>query len=193
MVKRCLLCGQITGHGPHVCPSTEPLPTRKRCCDCKKQLPLSGFHRNNGKDTCRVHRASRCKECQSKYARAWRIRNRRKLQDVRRLHRLRNPDRYAFWKIKHRARKFGASCELTFEEYIELRSRPCAYCGRAAGTIDHMVPLERGGAHDCTNCVSACRSCNYSKKKLTPLEWFLSKRPGVPRPSEQKQRAYLTV
>lgn len=40
----------------------------------------------------------------------------------------------------------------------------CAYCGeKKALTMDHVIPLIRGGKHEMSNIVPACRSCNASK------------------------------
>ena len=37
----------------------------------------------------------------------------------------------------------------------------CHWCGREADTVDYVVALVQGGrAHDSTNAVAACRSCN---------------------------------
>jgi 5-methylcytosine-specific restriction endonuclease McrA len=48
------------------------------------------------------------------------------------------------------------------------RGRTCTYCGTPgeAGnplTLDHVVPLALGGAHDLSNAVVACRRCNSSR------------------------------
>ena len=45
----------------------------------------------------------------------------------------------------------------------------CHYCGKklfnSDATVDHLVPLSRGGERlDANNLVAACRSCNSSKK-----------------------------
>jgi 5-methylcytosine-specific restriction endonuclease McrA len=40
----------------------------------------------------------------------------------------------------------------------------CAYCGRPADTVDHVVPLSRGGARtDWFNTVACCGRCNARK------------------------------
>ncbi|AOW89097.1 hypothetical protein BC342_24130 [Streptomyces olivaceus] len=43
--------------------------------------------------------------------------------------------------------------------------------GVRAEVVDHVVPLEQGGADDITNLVPACRSCNASKRDRTPEQW----------------------
>lgn len=43
----------------------------------------------------------------------------------------------------------------------------CQYCGEAYSgrnlTIDHVVPLSKGGKTNWENCVTACKSCNSAK------------------------------
>jgi 5-methylcytosine-specific restriction endonuclease McrA len=51
----------------------------------------------------------------------------------------------------------------------------CHYCGGKVPpkelTLDHIVPLARGGRSTKGNCVPACKECNNRKKNLLPLEW----------------------
>ena len=51
----------------------------------------------------------------------------------------------------------------------------CYYCNREVGkddlTMDHVVPLSRGGKSKKGNVVTACKECNNKKKYLLPIEW----------------------
>lgn len=51
----------------------------------------------------------------------------------------------------------------------------CQYCGRATPpkelTMDHIVPVSRGGKSTKGNVVAACKACNTAKKQLLPMEW----------------------
>jgi 5-methylcytosine-specific restriction endonuclease McrA len=51
----------------------------------------------------------------------------------------------------------------------------CYYCGERfrAGelTMDHLIPLARGGRSVHANIVPACKECNSKKKYLLPTEW----------------------
>ena len=51
----------------------------------------------------------------------------------------------------------------------------CYYCGAQMSpkelTLDHIVPLVRGGTSSRGNCVPACKSCNNKKQSLLPIEW----------------------
>jgi len=51
----------------------------------------------------------------------------------------------------------------------------CYYCGQQQSpkdlTMDHIVPLGRGGRSVKGNLVPACKECNNRKKTMLPLEW----------------------
>jgi len=38
-------------------------------------------------------------------------------------------------------------------------------------TMDHLVPIVRGGRSTQGNVVPACKDCNSKKKYLLPMEW----------------------
>ncbi len=54
----------------------------------------------------------------------------------------------------------------------------CHYCGAKVGadalTLDHVVPVSRGGCSTKGNVVPACLDCNQKKKYLTPAEQVLA-------------------
>ncbi len=51
----------------------------------------------------------------------------------------------------------------------------CHYCGHTfapkALTMDHIVPVSRGGQTTKGNVVPCCKQCNTQKKQLLPIEW----------------------
>ncbi len=51
----------------------------------------------------------------------------------------------------------------------------CYYCRNKFGpkdlTMDHVVPLIRGGKTTRGNVVPVCKDCNSKKKYLLPMEW----------------------
>lgn len=73
----------------------------------------------------------------------------------------------------------------------------CSYCNRRDGkmTIDHIIPLSRGGPSSFENCVACCRSCNARKGNLTPNEahMFLRRMPHHPTISEFLQLRLKTL
>lgn len=51
----------------------------------------------------------------------------------------------------------------------------CHYCGRkfppSTLTMDHVVPLARGGRSVKENLVPCCKECNNKKKNMLTVEW----------------------
>jgi len=73
-----------------------------------------------------------------------------------------------------RARKLAAQVAgpVPPGTYAEvLASGPCVYCGAPATTVDHVVPLARGGHEAEYNLVPACGTCNFSKGPKLLSEW----------------------
>ncbi len=56
-----------------------------------------------------------------------------------------------------------------------IASGRCHYCQRDVGakalTLDHVVPLVRGGRSIRANLVAACKECNHKKQSLLAWEW----------------------
>ncbi|WP_302080602.1 HNH endonuclease [Salinibaculum rarum] len=64
-------------------------------------------------------------------------------------------------------------------EVYERDNYTCQYCqnefARDSLTLEHVVPVSKGGIDDPTNYITACRSCNSSKSDEM-IEEFLSRR-----------------
>lgn len=82
------------------------------------------------------------------------------------------------WNHKRRARLNASpdSVGVSPRDWArELRrmAGACFYCGDVSPklTMDHVVPVSRGGRHALGNVVPACRRCNASKHDDTVMEW----------------------
>ncbi len=57
----------------------------------------------------------------------------------------------------------------------KIAAGTCHYCGKTVGphglTMDHIIPLSRGGTSERFNIVAACKECNNRKNYLLPAEW----------------------
>lgn len=90
--------------------------------------------------------------------------------------RSRNPDRAYEQQARRRARLVGATSEPIDREVIVLRDNSTCYlCGRILTldeiTIDHVMPLARGGSHTMDNLRVACGPCNSAKRMYTLDEY----------------------
>lgn len=55
-----------------------------------------------------------------------------------------------------------------------LLPQACCYCGSSERlSIDHLIPLHRGGLDLPENMVWACRTCNSSKGPRDMLDWYV--------------------
>ena len=56
-----------------------------------------------------------------------------------------------------------------------IQKAKCYYCGihlqPIQVTMDHIVPVSRGGRSNKGNLVPCCKACNNEKKNLTTIEW----------------------
>lgn len=66
------------------------------------------------------------------------------------------------------------------EPHVKLRiyekqGGRCAYCGQKRKlktmTVDHIIPLSKGGTDEESNLRCACKMCNYFKGSALPLEF----------------------
>ena len=91
-------------------------------------------------------------------------------------------------QVKKVAQKYN--CEIGngqeirefYETALNIGNTECYYCKKECGkdiaeykkdaTVDHKIPLSRGGKHDRTNLVIACRYCNSMKCSKTDKEFF---------------------
>jgi len=78
---------------------------------------------------------------------------------------------------KRRAQKkqsiSGSVTPKTIKNMFERFGHACVYCGSTERlTMDHLIPLSRGGTNVESNLVSACYSCNCSKGPKDSFEWF---------------------
>lgn len=77
-----------------------------------------------------------------------------------------------------RARQRGAPGQHTASDVskqLSLQENKCYWCSCHMGdtaTVDHYIPLAKGGSNGADNIVMACPSCNYSKGAKLPSEFL---------------------
>ena len=100
-------------------------------------------------------------ECNRKSAKRWKKENPNKVNEI---------------ESKRRAVKLKADIgdipEDYFEQLMGFQDSRCVYCRvKTKLTIDHVIPLSRGGSHSWENLVLACQTCNSSKHNKLLEEW----------------------
>ena len=85
-----------------------------------------------------------------------------------------------------RAMQTTTKYRLTKDEWREILERyfyRCYYCfsySKTCLTIDHYIPVSKGGKHTKSNVVPACKTCN-ARKGARPAEWY---NPFIDRPDD---------
>jgi 5-methylcytosine-specific restriction endonuclease McrA len=109
----------------------------------------------------------------------WRKANPEKAKNAVEQHRVNNPEKYTSYRANRRARFRGAKgngiTSQQIKDLIAKQSNICIYCKKKGNlTLDHIIPLARGGLHDITNAQMICKSCNSSKCAKDPYEYASS-------------------
>lgn len=89
--------------------------------------------------------------------------------------RRRNPAKRSRIVSLHRDKRRAAGGRgVTSAQWRAILARTgghCVYCLQPGRTIDHFVPIVRGGYHDVANVVPSCRKCNSAKHTHDPITW----------------------
>jgi 5-methylcytosine-specific restriction endonuclease McrA len=125
-------------------------------------------------------------------ARKWREENPEKVRESQRKYRESHPEIYReatkkYYQANPEVKRAGErkrkakkhdnpAFDISTKELKKLYARPCSYCGSFEEiTLDHVVPISKGGTHGVSNLVPACGPCNSSKGQKLLIEWKLYK------------------
>jgi 5-methylcytosine-specific restriction endonuclease McrA len=158
------------------------------CIACKVIKPFSEFHKNK-RGLYGIH--NKCKVCQNAFSKERYKKQGEKLRgqmaalrqsnyeyrlEIERASRARRkeaqrPLKNARQQVRNRLLG-GSKFVLRSKEIQRLYELPCYNCGSKENlSIDHVLPLKRGGNHSIGNLMTLCRSCNASKGKKLLVEW----------------------
>lgn len=82
--------------------------------------------------------------------------------------------------VNNRAKRLGLAGRITVEGWLAIYHRfdgRCAVCGSNEYiSIDHILPLSKGGDNTEDNLQPLCRDCNLSKRDQleVPPPWWLN-------------------
>lgn len=73
----------------------------------------------------------------------------------------------------HNKRAHGSLTKDVWGEVCRRYADTCIYCGSKENiTIEHLLPVSRGGTNDASNLAPACLGCNSSKRNKTYEEFL---------------------
>jgi len=145
------------------------------CLECERQYTRdwTADHREEFNAKKRATWAANPKTAEEKAeaivrARVWYAGNKKRALESARRWVEENRDAANIIQARRRARKAAVVNTLTFEEWSEILNsfnNACAYCLRTdlPMTMDHVLPISKGGPHTAANVVPACKPCNCRK------------------------------
>ena len=109
---------------------------------------------------------------------AWRAANKEKAATTSAAWYAANKEKNTDTTHRRRARKATNGVNLvTAAETAAIIAQPCMACDAPApSTVEHLIPINRGGAHTIGNLAPLCKPCNSSKSDLLWVEWKYSNR-----------------
>jgi 5-methylcytosine-specific restriction endonuclease McrA len=151
------------------------------CNHCQQVKALEVFCKNR---TYATGYTKICRDCNRIRSAANRKKNPYAARRASLLWKLNNPEKHKALLKKHTKKKISAGKRRDYygterklvrrKDLIKVLRNPCIYCGSTHRlSIEHVIPVSRGGRHAVGNIASACLSCNCSKRDQTVMEWRL--------------------
>jgi 5-methylcytosine-specific restriction endonuclease McrA len=164
----------------------------KVCSTCKKAQPTKEYSACN---KVKSGLNARCKTCEKirhkkdyesnkdynlEWARKYREENYERRREVEKKSHAKNKEKH---RPAHNARQSVRNKILNEKKYLildkelhKIYNSPCFNCGSMENqSLDHIIPVSRGGNHSIGNVMTLCLKCNMSKHARTITEWKHSK------------------
>ena len=148
---------------------------RSQCKTCT--LAACKIYRQNNPEKCKqIVRAwyQKNTERNSQTNKKWYKKNLERRKRTVKSWRKNNPEKCRCLGARRRALKLNAQGSFTTQEWLDLKEshgNRCLCCGKPECecklTIDHIVPLSKGGSNSIDNLQPLCLSCNSSKHTKT--------------------------
>ena len=169
---------------------------RPNCKECRKAESLAWYERNQEAIKARSKKwrednPDRYKEQLAKWGaenrdykreqdRNWYRQNAEHAKAVRRQYAKDNSQNWRNQRARRRAQVGATVNKITKAEWlglIEQYEKRCAYCEQPTEkpTMDHVVPLIKGGSHTVDNIVPACGPCNREKSDRSVVEFMATR------------------
>lgn len=151
----------------------------KTCTQCKELKPLAEFHKSGVRRGV-VQLKTKCKVCRVPEMAEWERHNREKRRASHAAWNAKNRDKRRLVnrvsESRRRARKKeNGTFAVTTADIRRLLREPCraSHLSPCAGdpTIDHIIPIARGGTHSVGNLQMLCAHHNFSKSDRLWVEF----------------------
>jgi 5-methylcytosine-specific restriction endonuclease McrA len=152
----CWSCHAETIHVRYV-GAYDPKRGVKRCSSCGDEKPLDNFYRSSARKSGRIATCKPCTRFQLHKHKKVCTENKRR-------------------RSKRIERRDDGTITARLLRRLFTAAKSCVYCGRGMKwkdkTLDHIIPIAKGGPHSAANIVVCCRSCNSSKGAKNLETWL---------------------
>jgi len=171
-MKPCIKCGEVKEYGEFKKDnrlSSGLTNICKVCNNAGERTPEKAAANKKRYNKWVKENRERSREIKKKYA----DKNKEKIAKRKSEYYKNNPDKWRIYTAKRRAVvKEAETNYISDEEISTLYASPCFYCGETENiTMEHLIPLSRGGRHSIGNLAPMCESCNKSKNDKLLVEW----------------------
>jgi 5-methylcytosine-specific restriction endonuclease McrA len=186
--KACSRCKQVLPYGAFNKDNSAISGLQSRCRECEREVRRDYYLRNKDKEVARVSnwhkttekgKANRLKHGNrsGKPRKAAKPKVYIPVAEQDEKTRIRLQAKGAKSRMKRRASFRNAEKnKITNNDLKQLLRQSCIYCGSPDRiSIDHIIPLARGGRHSIGNLAPACFDCNTRKSARFVTEWRLNK------------------
>lgn len=146
----------------------------KLCTNCEHPNDIESFWVRSAN---RNGLSSWCKDCMYSHTSKYNKVHRDEMRERERRYREANRDKFQKkWRRRYAREQNCKTFRFLDSDWHKLLLQydyRCFYCQSIDYelTLDHKIPISRGGDHSIGNAIPACRSCNASKGNLTPIEF----------------------
>lgn len=146
---------------------------REKCRDAERKYRKNNKEKVNAKKRERYY--SKPEELKAKAAQ-YRQENYERRLEIERNSRVKNKEKYrpaknARQRIRNKVIQGGTYLILD-KELRKIYNSPCFRCGSMKDqSLDHIIPISRGGSHSIGNIMTLCLPCNMSKNVKLLVEW----------------------
>ena len=154
--------------------------TSKRCSRCDQEKKVEEFYADKSK---RDGLSAECRSCRKERAKSWYVENRERARDLSERWKQANPERYHAAKMRWQKTNLQKGAEKQRRRAVRLRGGRvekidpwfiytrdggrCHICHKRVAkkemSLDHLIPVSKGGDHIAVNIRLAHLSCNIRR------------------------------
>lgn len=152
---------------------------KEELCECQKQYRRKNKERTSERDK-QYYRENREQKCEQK--KQYYRENKKEICKYQKEYRQSEKGRIASAAVRHRRRSCEAASEVSltakqFQRILKNQRYMCNMCGKKftksrPPTMDHIIPVSKGGGLTSSNVQVLCKSCNC-KKQAKILKGFI--------------------